>query len=78
MAELVIADTSCLIVLSKIGRLLVLHSLYSNITITPEIKQEFGADLPEWVNVSSETEYQKLLQLALVISNNRFIKTIMM
>ncbi len=65
MAELVIADTSCLIVLSKIGRLSVLHSLYSTITITPEIKQEFGGDLPEWVTISSETEYQKLLRLDL-------------
>jgi predicted nucleic acid-binding protein len=65
MAKTVIADTSCLIVLSNIDRLEILKSLYSHIIITPEIKAEFGGELPNWIAVSSEKREQKALRLEL-------------
>jgi predicted nucleic acid-binding protein len=49
MQEIIIADTSCLILLHKIREFDLLQKLYGEILITSEIKREFGADLPEWV-----------------------------
>lgn len=65
MAKVVIADTSCLIVLSNIDRLEILKSLYSGITIIPEIQKELGCELPNWIKVSSEKTEQKALNLEL-------------
>lgn len=48
---LIIADTSCLIVLEKIGRLELLKELFEVITITPEVKAEYGQGLPDWVQL---------------------------
>ena len=51
--EVIIADTSCLILLEKIGELDLLKSIFGNVTITNEIVREFGSDLPEWFTVRS-------------------------
>lgn len=51
--EVVIADTSCLILLDKIGELGLLQSLFRRVTITEEIADEFGLQLPDWFNVRS-------------------------
>ena len=52
----VIADTSCLISLSRIEALAVLKDLYSEIYITREIANEYGEDLPEWITVREVTD----------------------
>jgi len=49
MFSLIIADTSVLIVLSKINRLHILKEIFNSITITPEIHHEFGEELPDWM-----------------------------
>ena len=49
MQEIIIADTSCLILLYKIQEFDLLRKLYKQITITSDIQQEFGQNLPEWV-----------------------------
>jgi predicted nucleic acid-binding protein len=51
MPEIVISDTSCLIVLSKIGELDLLRKRYSRVLIPLEVEQEFGDSLPEWILV---------------------------
>lgn len=51
MAKVIISDTSCLIVLSRIGRLHLLNELFSTITITQVVADEFGDPLPPWVEV---------------------------
>lgn len=53
MHKVVIADTSCLILYSKIEITHILHSLYSDVTVTPEIANEFGEPLPEWGNIQN-------------------------
>ncbi|MEX2590659.1 MAG: DUF3368 domain-containing protein [Chitinophagales bacterium] len=63
MAKLIIADTSCLIVLSKIGKIDLLKSLYQKITITKEVKAEFGGKLPSWIKTSEVSDKQKQLDL---------------
>lgn len=49
MYRLVIADTSCLIVLEKIDRLDLLKCVFDEITVSREISEEFGERLPGWV-----------------------------
>ncbi len=36
---------------SKIGLTYILHSLYSDVIITPEVANEFGEPLPDWINI---------------------------
>lgn len=49
MNRLIISDTSCLIALSKIGKLDLLKELYQEIFITTEVYKEFGGRLPDWI-----------------------------
>jgi len=59
----VIADTSCLIALSKIGLPEILHSLYTDVRITRKIADELGKDVPEWITITNPKENN--LQLVL-------------
>ena len=49
--KVIISDTSCLIVLSRIQRLDLLKDLYGSILITEEVACEFGEELPSWVEI---------------------------
>ncbi len=53
MPKIVIADTSCFIVLEKIQQLPLLRQVYSEVITTPEIQIEFGNPLPDWVLIRS-------------------------
>lgn len=61
---IVISDTSCLIVLSKLEILSLLKSLYQRIVVTNEIVHEFGEPLPDWIEVQEvkNKEYQHVLE----------------
>lgn len=66
MPELIICDTSCLILFDKIERLELLRNCYSTIYVTPEIADEFGKALPDWVKIkgaSNEALQQTLTQI---------------
>jgi predicted nucleic acid-binding protein len=63
MPETIIADTSCLIVLSNIKELDILHRLYGSITITLEVASEYVHELPGWIKI--KTAKDKLMQLVL-------------
>jgi predicted nucleic acid-binding protein len=67
MQSAIISDTSCLILLDKIGELHLLNKLYSRIVLTPEIVGEFGKKLPEWFDVKSPVNktYQRILEASL-------------
>ena len=47
----IIADTSCLIILSKIKELPLLKLLYGEVLITDTIAKEFDEPLPDWIIV---------------------------
>lgn len=64
MPEVVIADTSCLIVLTKIGELDVLRRLYGNVLTTPVVAAEFGRPLPEWLRLESARDRRQEQKLA--------------
>jgi len=51
--EIVIADTSCFILLDKIGEIDLLKFLFGEVVTTDVIAREFGAPLPRWVIIRS-------------------------
>lgn len=69
MSEIVIADTSCLIVLEKINRMDLLRALFTEITVTPEVQSEYGNAMPDWISVEEvqDKKRQQILAFALDI-----------
>lgn len=67
VSKIIISDTSCLILLSKINELDILKQVGSEIFITPEIKNEFGLEIPSWVMIKSpkDKHYQRILEMDL-------------
>ncbi|MGZ3756617.1 MAG: DUF3368 domain-containing protein [Mucilaginibacter sp.] len=63
--EVIIADTTCLILLDKIGELKLLEELFGQVFITPVIAKEFGSDLPDWVLIRNvrDTQFQLTLDI---------------
>jgi len=63
----VISNTSCLISLSRIGKLYILKDLYGEILIPPKVKEEFGEAIEEWIKVIDvkNEERIKLLEIYL-------------
>ena len=51
MPELIICDTSCLILFDKINKIDLFRRCYKNVYVTPEIVAEFGEQLPSWIKV---------------------------
>jgi len=66
-SEIIISDTSCLILLHKIDELELLDKLGRNVYVTQIIKREFGQKLPDWIKVKepSDPHYQKMLEMDL-------------
>lgn len=52
MQNAIISDTSCLILLDKIGEIELLHKLFGTILTTGEVAEEFGSSLPTWVKIT--------------------------
>ena len=65
MPKTIISDTSCFIILSKIGELELLKKVYGQIITTAEIAIEYGEELPEWIEVKNvEDKYrQQILEM---------------
>jgi predicted nucleic acid-binding protein len=64
MPKVVISDTSTLILLHKIGQLNLLKAVYHELVTTPEVKEEFGETLPQWIEIKnpSDKKYQTFLE----------------
>jgi predicted nucleic acid-binding protein len=62
--KIIISDTSCLIALTNIGRLDILHQVCKTVLVTPEIAMEYGEDLPEWIIATPvrDSEKTRLIQ----------------
>jgi len=63
MHNAVISDTSCLIVLTNIDELQLLHQLYGEVITTSEVVTEYGASLPEWFKILDPTDKGRLKDL---------------
>ena len=64
MHSVVISDTSTLILLHKINEFELLKEVYGELMTTPEIADEFGEKLPDWITVLSvkDEKYKKFLE----------------
>jgi uncharacterized protein len=67
MSRVIISDASCLIALDEIGQLQILKKLFTQITTTEEVKNEFGKPLPEWISVKAVTNSAKKKELNLIL-----------
>ena len=65
--NVVVVDTSCLIVLDNINRLDLLQNVYANIIVSVDVRKEFEKPLPEWIVVEEvkDKKYQFLLETQL-------------
>ena len=63
--NIVIADTSCFILLHKIDELQILKAVFKNIYTTSIIKKELGKPLPAWIKITDpkDQHYQNILEL---------------
>jgi len=59
MHNIIIADTSCFVILTKINQLHLLKDLYGTIYTTSNIAAEFNEPLPDWVIVSTVADQQR-------------------
>lgn len=60
--RVVIADTSCFILLDKIDCLNILYELFREVTTTIEVSNEFGKLLPGWIKVETiKDKFQQTL-----------------
>ncbi|MFA7301998.1 MAG: DUF3368 domain-containing protein [Candidatus Shapirobacteria bacterium] len=64
MPKIVISDTSILILFHKIDEFSLLQKVYKELIITPEIAEEFGEKLPDWIKVQSvsDKKYQNFIE----------------
>ena len=64
MPKTIISDTSCLILLDKIGEIELLHNLFGTIVTTIEVVEEFGLPLPSWIKVQqpADKNYQAIIE----------------
>ena len=64
MRKIIVSDTSCLILLDKIRKLDLLHSLFDIVTITQIVADEFGNKLPDYIQIENpkNSTYQKILE----------------
>ncbi len=72
MHRTIISDTSCLILLDKIGELSILKKLFGNITTTSEVAKEFGQPLPPWFEIKDtcDKNYQVIIETSVVKNTN--------
>ena len=64
MHRAIISDTSYLILLEKIGELELLHQLFGTIITTQTVADEYGLQLPNWVEIKTPTDkkYQAIIE----------------
>jgi predicted nucleic acid-binding protein len=64
MPKIVISDTSTLILFHKIEEFNLLQKVYAELITTPEIAEEFGEKLPDWIKIQtvSDKKYQNFLE----------------
>ena len=64
MQTLIISDTTCLVLLEKIGELELLKKLYQEITITTTIFEEFKKPVPKWIKIQDPRNNNYFLSLS--------------
>jgi predicted nucleic acid-binding protein len=67
VSNIIISDTSCLILLDKIGELSLLKSLSNKVYVTSVILEEYGKQLPNWILIRDpdNKHYQRIFEMDL-------------
>lgn len=55
MQNVIVSDTSCLILFYKIGELELLHKVFGRIIITEAVAEEFKNQIPHWIDIINPT-----------------------
>jgi len=66
MPDVIISDTSCLLVFTNAGQLALLQDLYGEVLVTSSIAKEYMLPLPNWIRVVDPLDTdrsQRLLEL---------------
>ena len=63
MQVTIVSDTSCLILLDKIGELHLLLKLFGQVVITQIVEAEYGNKLPDWIIVQNPADRNNQLVL---------------
>lgn len=71
MDNIIISDTSCLIVLDRIGHLYILQNIFQNIITTDEVQKEFGQPLPKWISIQKVINTEKLKELEAIVDKGK-------
>ena len=58
--KVIISDTACLIGLTNIGQINILYEMFGSVFVTPEVAEEFGTMLPEWITVHAVSDVNKI------------------
>jgi len=61
--EIIIADSSSIIVLHETDLLHLLHEIYLQVTITPQVADEIRIALPDWMKISAPSDQQMVSTL---------------
>ncbi len=61
--SVVIADASCLILLTNLDKLIVLEKLYGEVWITDSVRAEYGLSLPSFISLHDPTDQLMLNSL---------------
>ncbi len=67
MPEIIISDTSTLVVLTKASRLGLLRSLFGPIWVTSVVAAEFKLELPEWIEVHDPADRSRFDRLCAMV-----------
>ncbi|WP_017294223.1 DUF3368 domain-containing protein [Geminocystis herdmanii] len=68
MNQIIIADSTCLIGLERIGKLEILPQLFDSILIPPKVAEEFGFTL-SWLNVVNITDKGLVCALTMIVDD---------
>jgi predicted nucleic acid-binding protein len=67
MPEVIISDTSCLLVFTNAGRLVLLKELYREVLVTSVIKAEYRLPLPDWIHVADPSDVECATRLSSLV-----------
>jgi len=67
MANGIVSDTSCLMILSNIHEIELLYKVFGPVLTTPYVADEFGEELPDWIEIRSPKDQKVMKRLELVV-----------
>ncbi len=67
MQEIIVSDTSCLILLDKINKLNILKLIYKEVFVTNVVAEEYKKPLPKFIKIKnpSDIDFQQKLEITL-------------